>query len=171
MLPIKTAERDIALEHLNYLHEIKPDNNLVLLDRGYPPLDLIHHFDANTIYYLMRRSKTDFFKEIRKVTENDNVIEIEKVSQKTEEKIHTTFRVIQLPLGNGKTETLITNLLDDSFTADDFDYLHHLRWGIESKYDELKNKMNIEAFSGKTPVAVLQDFYATMFLKIFNTVH
>jgi hypothetical protein len=67
-------------------------------------------------------------------------------------------------LDNGVSETLITNLFDNSFSIEDFKYLYHLRWGIEEKYDELKNKLRIEAFSGITPIAVLQDFYATMFL-------
>jgi hypothetical protein len=74
------------------------------------------------------------------------------------------IRVISVPLENGTVETLITNILDESITEQDFKKLYHLRWGIEEKYDELKNKMKIEAFSGTTPVAVLQDFYATMCL-------
>ena len=164
MLPIQTAERDIAIEHLNYLHSLKPDGNVVLLDRGYPSIDIIHHFDENKLFYVMRCNKNEFFSEIRKVSEADKALEVEKISKKTGEKICAKFRVVQFPLDNGKTETLITNVLDSSFTVEDFKYLYHLRWGIESKYDELKNKLNIEAFSGNTPVSVMQDFYATMFL-------
>ncbi len=37
---------------------------------------------------------------------------------------------------------LITNIFDDSFTSDDFKYLYHVRWGIESKYNDIKNKQN-----------------------------
>jgi hypothetical protein len=164
MLPIKSSEREIAVEHLNYLRELKPDHNLVLLDRGYPSMELIHHFDDRQIFYLMRCDKKTFIKEIRGVTDADKVLDIKKQLKSTKEETHTTMRVIQFPLENGTVETLITNLLDSSFTVEDFKYLYHLRWGIEEKYDELKNKMKIEAFSGITPVAVLQDFYATMFL-------
>ncbi len=39
-----------------------------------------------------------------------------------------------------------------------------MRWGIETKYDELKNKLCIENFTGVLPVCILQDFYATVFL-------
>lgn len=164
MLPIESSEREIAVEHLNYLHGLKPDHNLVLLDRGYPSMELIHHFDDRQIFYLMRCNKHDFIKELRSVTETDKVLDITKQLRKTKEEIHTSMRVIQFSLENGTVETLITNLLDSSFSVEDFKYLYHLRWSIEEKYDELKNKLKIEAFSGTTPVAILQDFYATMFL-------
>ena len=42
--------------------------------------------------------------------------------------------------------------------------LYQLRWGIETKYDDLKNKLQMENFSGIDPVCILQDFYSTMFL-------
>lgn len=35
---------------------------------------------------------------------------------------------------------------------------------METKYDELKNKLAIENFSGHTRKAIEQDFYATMYL-------
>jgi hypothetical protein len=164
MLPIKTSEREIAAEHLNYLHGLKPEHNLVLLDRGYPSMELIRQFDEQQIFYLMRCNKREFIREIREVTETDKVLDLKKQLRKTKEEMHTVMRVVQFPLENGTVETLITNLLDSSFTVEDLKYLYHLRWGVEGKYDELKNKLKIEAFSGTTPVAVLQDFYATMFL-------
>ena len=164
MLPVTSSERETALGHLKYLHELKPEKNLVLFDRGYPSTEMIRYFDEQGLFYLMRCNKAEFFLEIRKITEPDTVLEIDKQLRKTKEQIHTTLRVIQIPLDNGVVETLITNLLDSSLSVEDFKYLYHLRWGIEEKYDELKNKLRIEAFSGMTPVAVLQDFYATMFL-------
>jgi hypothetical protein len=164
MLPVKSSERETAVEHLRYLQDYKPDNNLVILDRGYPSLELIRFFDEHKMFYLMRCNKSEFISEVRKVTEDDSVIQIDRQSPKTKGKIRTAMRVVHIPLDNGVVETLITNLLDSSLSMEDFKYLYHLRWGIEVKYDELKNKLNIEAFSGTTPVAVLQDFYATMFL-------
>jgi hypothetical protein len=164
MLPIKSSEREIAVEHLNYLLDYNPGKNLVILDRGYPSLELIRFFDEHQINYLMRCNKSEFISELRDMTEDDKVLQIEKLMRKTKERVHISLRAVQFPLDNGTTETLITNLLDSSFSMEDLKYLYHLRWSIEVKYDELKNKLKIEAFSGTTPVAVLQDFYATMFL-------
>jgi len=39
-----------------------------------------------------------------------------------------------------------------------------LRWGVEVAYFRLKQELSIEKFSGKTPNAVRQDFWATMVL-------
>lgn len=50
-------------------------------------------------------------------------------------------------------------------TRPDYEPLYyHKRWGIETKYNDVKNKLEIENFTGYSPDAILQDFYATMFL-------
>ena len=165
MCPIRTSERKLAIQHLNYLHGLKPKNNLVIFDRGYPSFELIRYFEDHQMNYLMRCNKKEFIRELKVVEGTDTVLNLrDRKIPDTKEKLSTSIRVLQFPLNDGTVETLITNILDDSFTVEDFKYLYHLRWGIEEKYDELKNKMKIEAFSGTTPVAVLQDFYATMFL-------
>lgn len=42
--------------------------------------------------------------------------------------------------------------------------LYFKRWGIETKYYELKNRLEIENFSGTTKIAIEQDFYASIYL-------
>lgn len=59
---------------------------------------------------------------------------------------------------------MATNLFDASISLDDFKWAYRKRWGIETKYNDVKNKLEIENFTGYSPVAILQDFYATMFL-------
>ena len=72
------------------------------------------------------------------------------------------MRVIRFPLDNGEEETLITNLFDTSFSVEDFRELYRLRWLIETSYNNLKNKLEIENFSGRSVLAVEQDYYATV---------
>ena len=48
--------------------------------------------------------------------------------------------------------------------TDDFRLLYRLRWGVESKYRELKNRLEIEAFNCIKPVSIRQEFFAAMFL-------
>jgi hypothetical protein len=43
-----------------------------------------------------------------------------------------------------------------------FGELHHKRWGIETKYKELKQKLETGNFSGRLVDNVKQDFYAMM---------
>ena len=58
----------------------------------------------------------------------------------------------------------ITNITEKEFKAEDFKTLYFYRWGIETVYDTLKNKLLAERFSGKSTVAVLQEYYAMMFI-------
>jgi len=46
---------------------------------------------------------------------------------------------------------------------EDFKELYHYRWNIEESYKLFKSRLDIENFSGKTPLAVQQDFYAKVF--------
>ena len=73
-------------------------------------------------------------------------------------------RVIKFMLGSGEEEMLITDLFDEDMGVDDFKKLYFMRWPVETKYDELKNKLEIENFTGWTKKAIEQDFYATMYL-------
>lgn len=52
--------------------------------------------------------------------------------------------------------------MDTDITPDMFIHLYFLRWKIESKYNELKNRLEMEEFSGATPVSVEQEFYINM---------
>ena len=74
-------------------------------------------------------------------------------------------RFIQVILDNGTVEVLATNVLDSNrLKTSDFKELYAKRWGIETYYDLIKNRLNLENFTGLTALAVKQDFYATIFL-------
>ena len=73
-----------------------------------------------------------------------------------------THRIIRFKLNDNSEELLITNIYDTQFTVEDFKTLYHFRWPIETKYDELKNKFQLEKFTGKTLNSVYQDFYNQM---------
>ena len=72
------------------------------------------------------------------------------------------FRSIRL--ASGETETLLTNLNQKQLPIRNAGELYFKRWGIETAYDTLKSKLQLENFSGKTEVSVYQDFYATVYL-------
>ena len=59
---------------------------------------------------------------------------------------------------------MITNLSENELDTDKFRELYFLPWGIETAFDTLKNKFLIEKFSGKSLVAVFQEYYSAMFL-------
>ncbi|MGN0397068.1 MAG: hypothetical protein ACI4EL_03520 [Candidatus Fimimorpha sp.] len=77
------------------------------------------------------------------------------------------IRVIRVELDSGVTEYLATNVMDPDITPEMFKELSFLRWKIESKYNELKKRLEIEEFSGATPVSVEQEFYIKLFTQSF----
>jgi hypothetical protein len=58
-------------------------------------------------------------------------------------------RLLHIPLSTGELEILITNISETEIEYDAFKELYHKRWGIETKYRELKQKLETENFSGR----------------------
>lgn len=161
IVPCSGNERKLAQEHLDYLSSIQTEKELIIFDRGYPSAQLIDFIDKKGFKYLMRCDRTFVKGMLSKLTNDDCVITHRFVRSKIEVKL----RFITVTLPNGNTEFLITNLLDSSFKVQDFAELYHLRWEIETSYDDIKNKLEIENFSGISPLAIKQDFFAAMFLR------
>lgn len=156
MHPFNANERELALLHIDELEKINTDKEILLMDRGYPASKLFKSIEEKGFNFVAR-CEPNFIKSM-KIKGKDCIVEHEFKSG-----ICLKLRVIRTQLDNGNEEILITNILD-KFTVKDFANLYHMRWGIEEKYDDLKNKLEIENFSGTTDIAILQDFYATMFL-------
>ena len=156
MNPYNSNERKLALEHLEKLVEIKTQKELLIMDRGYPSAELMEAIEEKGFKYLIRVNKDNFFREIRQAKEDCSLC-------KATENGKIYYRLVLITLKNGKKEALITNLEED-FTKEELTKLYNLRWGIETKYNDLKNKLQIENFSGTDKICILQDFYSTMFL-------
>ena len=156
--PCRSSERDLAVRHMERLIEMDHDKEILLFDRGYPSAELISELESRGLHYLMRC--TPEFCHGMKPTSDDCTL----THRFARHKVTSTFRYIKFKLPNGNNEILITNLPEDEFPHDTMAELYHMRWGIETKYDELKNKINIENFSGLSDIAVRQDFYASVFL-------
>ena len=80
----------------------------------------------------------------------------------------TTFKVrlIRVPLPGGKSEILVTSLLDaTAYPACEFGALYHQRWRIEECLKLLKCRLAVEHFSGELPDSVRQDFLAKVTVK------
>jgi len=153
-------ERESAKEHIRFLEAdmSRLDKKLILLDRGYPSLDMIEFLDSKSMNYVMRCQKS-WLSEVENSPMGDSVCVL-KNGQKV--------RVYKFVLSSGDQETLITNLFEVS--ADELPDLYFLRWGVEGKYDVLKNKIELENFSGCTKNAILQDFWVSITLSIIVTI-
>jgi hypothetical protein len=74
-------------------------------------------------------------------------------------------RLVRVELPNGEPEILITSLLDNvKYPSKIFKNLYFQRWDVEKFYDEFKNKLKAEHFSGYSKHSILQDFYVALFV-------
>jgi hypothetical protein len=162
--PMQTDERSLALRHLHHLRGMESfAKELVILDRGYPSAALIKAFKEADVRFLMRVRKK-FSIEIDKMPLGDGRYVLAGHGEAI------PVRVIKFLLPSGETETLITDLFDKRMGISGFKELYFKRWPVETKYGELKNKLEIENFSGRTKEAILQDFYITVYLSNMITV-
>jgi hypothetical protein len=73
-------------------------------------------------------------------------------------------RVLKFQLEGFGEETLITDIEGSKHGIKAFKALYFKRWPIETKYNQIKNRLEIENFSGRLADNIRQDFYATMVL-------
>ena len=183
LAPYSTSERDLAILHLKKIQLLREsikqfDNCIIICDRGYPSMSFIQFCLSSKIHFLIR-CNTKFISEVNEVVLHNGKDEIINVNLKTlhydtrKELIATfpsinfnqtvQFRVIVVTLDTGENEILLTSLLDEQkYPYEIFKKFYFNRWGIETNYGFQKVKIEIENFSGKSPKAVQQDFYAAV---------
>ena len=174
MKPKSLGERELAAQHM--LNVMPKD--LVLLDRGYPAWWLFNLILSMKADFCARISCTKW-KAVRKFYHSGMPEKIILLP------IHTTsiarcremgldlepLRVRLIRIENdGKTQILITSLIDTKmYPLELFGDLYHKRWPVEEDYKEIKCRLELENFTGKSVLSVYQDFHAKVFLK--NLVH
>ncbi len=72
------------------------------------------------------------------------------------------LRVIKITLANGNQEILMTNVPTTLLPYRPVEAVYHLRWGVETPYDILKNDWELENFSGIRPEVIAQEHQATV---------
>ncbi len=167
----KNSEQTLLQEHIPRLKA----GDLLLLDRGYPALSLFFQLKAQEVDFCVRM-KGSWWNEVRSFkesNENERIVTFE-LPKKDELKLaaYPEFtdrtiqcRLLKVELDNGEIEILCTSLLDtEKYPHKDFKELYHFRWNEEEAYKLLKNRIELENFSGKTAKAVKQDFHAKIFM-------
>ncbi len=154
----KSSERNAAKEMIQTFDQARINNPVFIMDRGYPSAELIDAIVQANYKFVMRCS-SEFLRNMN-IPAQDNIL----IHQFAKLKHPTKIRVVKVRLSPENTEYLVTNLFDSDITVDELGDLYHKRWGIESKYNDIKNKLEIENFTGYSPDAILQDFYASLFL-------
>lgn len=166
-----TAEYTLALKHFPKTKE----NDLLIYDRGYDGMWFMFYHLSIKRNFVIRMAENsimqvrDFFSS----NEESRIIEVDKLHQDSKEQLKKlgiefkpfNIRLVKVILDNGEIEVLATSLLDEKkYPSTIFKKLYGRRWGIETSYDFLKNNIQIENFTGLTPLSIKQDFYANLFI-------
>ena len=72
------------------------------------------------------------------------------------------MRTVRIPLESGEMETPVTNTGEGTLGYEAFKERYNKRRGIETKYKTVKQRMELENFSGRPADNIKQDFYAVM---------
>jgi hypothetical protein len=173
----QTGELDLLLQHLPYVKQ----GDLILLDRGYPCFWLLFLLTAKKIDFCVRL-KADWIKvkEFLKSPHKDGIVTFE-LPKKDQDKLadyphlwdqKLSFRLVKVELPTGETEILCTSLTDqETYPEHEFNSLYHHRWSEEEGFKLLKSRIELEHFSGKTALAIRQDFHAKILLLTLTAVY
>ena len=176
---VKFNEMAIAEEQLSHVSETIGDLPfLVTLDRGYPSIPAFMRMIDSDIKFVARLKKVDFRQEQLAMDSDDEDVEIVLTTSRRSNHMGTvnedimlsrnsfTIRLVRVWLDKdaGTYETLATNLPREEFPADCFGELYRLRWRIETAYETLKDRLQMENFTGTKPVLLAQDIYSTIYV-------
>ena len=149
---------------------------LVVMDRGYPSTPAFIHFMEKGIYFLARLKKSDYKKEQAEMKQSDMLVEIPLDKSRIRHYEGTpdgermkglgkiALRMVRVELDGVGHEVLATNLPEEIFSSHDIATLYQMRWGIESAYETLKSRLQLENFTGTKPRLIQQDIYSTIYV-------
>lgn len=169
------GERELALRHAHRWRK----GDLIIYDRGYPSYDFINKHVDQHVDCLIRVTTTYSSTVIAFVAggEKSLITEIQpnnRHSFKGKEYTKDSslkVRLLRIDLPGGEVEVLMTTLLDNKkYPARLFKELYFLRWGVETFYDELKNKLRVEHFTGYSQVSIQQDFACAIFISNLQSI-
>lgn len=163
----RTGEHELAEQHIGHLQK----GDLLLFDRNYASFWMFALLLSKGMHFCARL-KVGSWKLARELAasgEKEMIAEIyaSKASKQKCKKLglgskSLKLRFVCIELDTGEKEVLVTNLLDE-IEYEKFENLYHQRWFVEESYKHLKSRAQIETFTGKSPLAVKQDFHAKIF--------
>jgi hypothetical protein len=159
------GERQFLFEHLDRLSQ----DDLLLLDRGYPCRWLVAVLNHRAIKFCMRVDSASGFACVRAFMRSNALEQIVMLPAPNKRdaldyecpRKPQRVRLVRNVSPSGEPRVLMTNLFDDKlYPADCFAELYHKRWGIEEAFKRLKHRLNLEHVTGLTQQAVAQDVAA-----------
>ena len=175
VIPEKYRSNEIymAKRHMRKDQEITENyNSIYIMDRNYVSLDFLAFLQKRGIKFLSRLNLGYYTKETENMKTRDEIVEIsrtkERMKRKNFEDEETReyakenkieVRILKYVLKTGEEEYLITNLKE--FSYEELFEIYGKRWNIETLYNSLKNKLQIEKFTSSKEEIIKQDIYAS----------
>jgi hypothetical protein len=164
------SELQLLLGHLPKVEQ----GDILLMDRGYPSRYLFSILTSLGIHFVVRMKHNWVpVKEFMKSRKQDIIVTMEVPDgdynryrqQYPAMKKAIKCRMVKVRDEQGNLQVLCTSLLDPAkYKIEELGDLYKLRWGIEEGYKMYKARVQVEAFSGKTAIAVKQDIYAKIMM-------
>ena len=133
--------------------------------------------DSN-IYFVVRLKSSDYKAEQQALSSDDEDVDIQLTKSRRTHYMGTgdaaivmsrdsfPLRFVRVWLNGDHTEyeILATNLPRDQLPKDCFGEIYHLRWRIETAYQTLKERLQMENFTWTKPTLLEQDIYSTIYV-------
>ena len=163
--PANGSERRMLFDALG---ELDPGRDLLVLDRGYLGNTMVASIVQAKLDFCLRvdASRWRCVENFLAGTERECVVTLgapdaQDAARYELARIGATVRLIRDVTPSGKVRVLMTSLLDaQRFPAECFGALYHQRWRVEEAFKRIKHRLNLEAVSGLTYLALQQDFAA-----------
>ena len=178
----KAAELPLMHQHLqNIENMITSSKTIWIFDRGYTAMELYARIIEMNSYFIVRLRKDSYKEEMKTIIDEDSLISL-NIDGNRLKKFHDTelkniyskkwtinLRIVTITNNNGEKYSLLTNIPKEVLNTNEIGEIYKLRWGIETNYNTMKNRIYIENYSGKRRICIEQDIYSK-FLKfnIFN---
>ena len=168
-------ERQMLFEHLGLLRQ----DDLLVLDRGYPGAWLVAVLSQTRIPFCIRCDMASTFKVVKEFARSslaEAVVTLPAPRRRDAadyecERVATQVRLIRVIAANGRSFIIMTSLIDSqTYPAATFGDIYHARWRIEEAFKRLKLRLSLEHTSGLSWLSACQDFGAKVVCDNLNAI-
>lgn len=153
---------------------------MVVLDRGYPSLALMALLADAGVPFVMRCQPSFLEAEFRACGAGggDLWAEVRLTRRRLRHRLASDpdvaesllargalrVRLVLLDVGGASPERVATNVGADVLSKGELAEVYHLRWGVETCFEFMKDRLQLENFTGASPTLIEQDVWATAYL-------
>lgn len=161
------------------------ENSIMTLDRGYVSLELMAWLIEQRIFFVQRLRNNFYKAEVNQIKTSDSPINIKlnssrlrsfkdpELKEKYSKELYLKLRLVTVELESGQKERLLTNIHPEIMSTEDIFHIYGERWIIETNYNTLKNRFEIENYTSNSKENIKQDVYSiilryNIYMKYYN---